>query len=295
MAMKVESAPNIAFVRVGLKNASKNDLGTARKILKEWPEDVYLTGAGIEVLDVNDSVKAILIFEQMKRIDGDRFLLQAHASSLGDVFMQAVDKAEDRDRMNLWEDWWIDPDDPEADLRVKEERSLDKAMPKFFNDPATVWCFPYEVQIDEWHHGFASGRLYPDQAKNDQARPLGFIVRPDQVCLRPDNDSSVNTLGLEMSTVPTELLENLVVGLETYLPEKTKDPELKKLRKEAEDKEKASVRPMIDAMQAVLDRRAEALAQAKSNLEGGTQEKVSKRSKKSLSQLAQEAVRPERR
>ncbi|MFC1611821.1 hypothetical protein ACFL6C_12735 [Myxococcota bacterium] len=288
---KAGDFPTQDFVTGGLRTAGKNDFGTARAILDEWPEDVFITGKGIQDLDVSDSIKAILIFEQMKRVNGSIFLRQAHAFSVADAFCSA---ANDKVCQELSEAWWTGLEDPKAALRIKGELSMEQALPRAHGVPS-VWNGPYDLTIAEWGNG-VSGRLLPRQKPDERDWSLGFDLHGferhvGKISLEsPSFCGSRDQKTNNIAVAPTELLETIVNGLQPYLPENTKNPELKKLRQQAEEAGDGSVRPAIEEIQATLDKRAEVLEQAKSNLEGATCKKVGKRTKKTLGQLADSAV-----
>ncbi|MFC1611819.1 hypothetical protein ACFL6C_12725, partial [Myxococcota bacterium] len=248
--------------------------------LEDWPEDVFITAQGIQSLPVSEPVKAILIFEQMARIDSDCFLAQAHATSLADVFSQA---ANDKVCEELGKEWWTGLEDPDAPLRIMGEMSLEDAMPKDMF-PLASWCFPYDLVVTEWDGDCVKGELH-SREDTDGAR-LSFKAWPDELWLYvvvDDGRSSEHRM--QVAAAPTALLEDLKRGLEPYLPENTKGP-LKKLREQAEKDNKGSVRPLFDSIKAVLESRAEALARAKSALEGASRKNVGKRTKKRLTEMA---------
>ncbi|MFC1611776.1 hypothetical protein ACFL6C_12510 [Myxococcota bacterium] len=274
----------------GLKDAASNDLGSVRRLLKEWPEDVYITARGIDALPLSEPAKAVLIFKQMERLSPRSFILHSFASSLADVFT----KAAVNDCQSLSGDWWIGLNDSKAHLRIKGELPADHTMqaPQTWRD--------HDLEIITWSpYGMVQCHLRP---KNPAS---GAPVRV-QVDARDDSDVKIHVVlyaktGVPIGSgherkieiVPTEMLEILKRGLTPFLPEKAENLELRELRQKAEEEKEGSVKPAIAAIQKVLDHRKKALDKAQELLDGASAKNVGRRTKERLGKLADEAVNPE--
>ncbi|MFC1611822.1 hypothetical protein ACFL6C_12740 [Myxococcota bacterium] len=313
--MKIPELPSFEYVEQGLRSVNKNDSGSAHKMLDEWPEDIFITGPGLASMPVSDAVKAILIFDQMKRVDKALVLNKAHASSVAEVFSQAADEGVCK---RLAEDWWTNGQSPTAHLLVKGEKSLKEVLPEFWQKPpddagkllvgamlslissvAAALAVagsqikpvslpsPYEITVTDWDTKKVRAKLFSKENPRETSQTLEFSIRlKDILITTPDNIAWEKVV--KTAEAPTELLVALVAGLAPYLPENTKDIGLRKLREQAEKEENKSVRPIIEALQAVFARRAKALAKAESLMAGATPEKVGRRTKKNLADLAKD-------
>ncbi|MFC1611777.1 hypothetical protein ACFL6C_12515 [Myxococcota bacterium] len=267
----------------GLEAAGPNDLGSARRLLEEWPEDVFITGPGIDALPLSEAAKAVVIFKQMRRMSPDSFVGNSFASSVADVFQ----KAAAHNCQGLSGGWWRGLNDEKAHLRIEGELSIQHGMPE-----QETWR-NHDLFVHNWAPlGTVDGYLRP----KGSSPAIYFKVsarNADTAVLQLKwnvGSPSEGSREYELNVVPTEALEILKHGLTPFLPENAGDQELQEMRTEAEENKKGSVRPAIEAIQGVLDHRAEVLAKAKELLQGAGAENVGQRTKERLSNLAEQVV-----
>ncbi|MFC1611779.1 hypothetical protein ACFL6C_12525, partial [Myxococcota bacterium] len=151
--MKVGRVPTFKFIEQGLKKANSNDLGSVDQLLEEWPEDIFITGAGIQASPLSEAAKGVLIYRQMKRLDPDLFADCAMASNIAEVFSKAADQETCEELAGFW---WRGLE-PKAPLRVQGELSLEATIP----DPYPEWRAPYELVLERWSpFGSIQGKLF---------------------------------------------------------------------------------------------------------------------------------------
>ncbi|MFC1611775.1 hypothetical protein ACFL6C_12505 [Myxococcota bacterium] len=271
----------------GLRAAGPNDLGSVRKLLKEWPEDVFITGAGIEASPLSEPAKAFLIFKQMDRVCPEAFVLQSFASNLADVFTKVgLD-----DCQKLSSSWWKGLNDKNEHLRIKGELNLKHGM-----RAVETWR-NHELEVFGWNPlGVVEGYLHP---KGPAKAPVHFKINAqnaEKVSLQvavytPDLTKSTGSqCKYGVDAAPTEVLEILTKELAPLLPENAENDEIKELRQRAEETEAGSVKPAIEAMQKVLDHRSKVLVKAEELLAGPSTENVGQTTRSNLSKLAENVV-----
>ncbi|MFC1611778.1 hypothetical protein ACFL6C_12520 [Myxococcota bacterium] len=133
--MIVGDRADFEFVARGLEALNKNDRCTVGKLLAEWPEDVFITGKGVESLPLSEPAKAFLIYQQMKRISPS-FVAKSFDTNLADVFSKAANQGV-CNRLSSY--WWQGNDDPDAILHLQGEASVE--------DTVEPWCGAYDVEV----------------------------------------------------------------------------------------------------------------------------------------------------